>query len=523
MMNTAVIETATPVSHGKHLVPRDGEKKQLLDEVRKRRKKSTQPRSVIVVYGQQRGIGLSTFIEDIFLPALGEQYPTLPVAYLNVDEEALIDGVPIDDRYLGPAARGRLLIDLAYRLYPDLKSLPDDFIEAEEQWAEVAGALTGDVADEEARRRLYPVEERLVELFNKQIIPQLTAEAERRPVVIVMDSVEQLEFELTGWLQRSLQAPSTKPGRTLWIMASRAPIDCQPFFLRDRYYYLPLSPFNQAQIRDQAGRHSELASVLKDFGWGVPAANEELLKTIENIEQEEAHELNRNELVEKYGDRLARTIAEMLGQPGYLMDEEDQLRAAVDVLSPFRMFNISIATQLLPDLVQFHTEEPLARDPWDVIKELQGKWLAAWVESKNGYAIIEPLRSMIANVLRYLRPETFEKVHREAFALFSRWFHTVPERRRDYFIEAIYHRAVIELFIEKRPEREGTSAAVAALKGMVGDLATLYYRPQSDEQNREALEDLNNRIKNDEDLQDLFSAGDLEAILAGVRELPDEE
>ncbi len=494
---TTYSETA-PIN-GDPIVHREEEWQLILREIQKRRDHPVVPKSAIVLQGAV-GLGKSTFLRDTVLERLEQDYPGLPRTLIDFD----------NDTYTGRKGRGRLIIDLVRRLADSISEpMTEAFTEAAAMWEKAAQLPNSGRSTPLRERALFEAEEELVGLFNLEFIPALTSRRERRPVVILLDTVERLGRKDLEWLQSSLQEPTVRLGFVIWVMASRFTVKRLPFFLQKAYYTHPLQPFSEEQIKRQEPKHEAVAGVLREYGLGVPAATKVLAEQVEKIEEAEKRLLQPDELRTAHEDELVASLESLLALDDYLGSVDQTLRASVKILSPLRMFNAAAVAELLPGALENYLGNSVAVDSWDIIQQLQGAQIVAWDMAKSGYVIEEPLRQIIVRVFRGRHAQLFEQVHRQAYAIYKTWSENDAERRRDYLVERFFHAAFIAVQLEKSPD------VVIELRGLLFEARQRFYT-HGEQIDWIALNELKERILGDTDITTLLSQADLDEILVDL-------
>lgn len=477
-------------------VPRSTEAEFIKTEIHKRTREPIIARGVIQLTGSA-GIGKTTFIQDSLLPMLREEFPTLPWVSLDFDT----DNGHVNDRYECRRGRGHLLIDITTGLYGSIGApLPKDFSEAQNRWetaeAKWSGCKSGSPA---AEQELIDAEEELVGRFNLSAIPALIAPAERRPAVIILDTVEQVKDDFMGWIQSSLQGPTVQTGYVMWIMAGRFYVSARAFYLNRSYKQLPLAPFNERQIGQQLPDQADLAKELRRLSHGLPGAANRLAIAVREIEREQRRKLSDVELREQaIKQQLTGALDTYVKEKKLLGGLDGRANAAVRLLSVLRLFNYSILTQLLPGLLRSYLGPDVSADPEAIMQQLKESRLVDWHKERRAYVVEEPLRQILANLLQAGNLQIFDQINKEAFTLFNDWFRNVPEKRLDYLLEALFHRAVLDQLTTADPTAPPN---IAPLKALLTEAVNTFYTDKNDD----GLNELRERLSRDEDLMTMFT------------------
>jgi len=253
-----------------HIVHREEQWMMIDSEIRKRLTEPVLTKSVIAIFGTA-GIGKSTFLRETLITRLQEKYSSLPVSKIDFDKELA------DQRYDGKL-RGNILIDLIAGFEKSSnKSANIDSLKRKWETA---------ILKSSGKKKLEQIEFDLINAFTEYIL-LLSSKPGNHPVIIILDTIEQADREVVGWLQEKLQAQTTDSGYVLWLVAGRQPLECQPFFLRPRYHWLPFEPFKTQQIQSQIPEHPELATAVQKYSFGLPAATTKLVDVILKIEKEQ--------------------------------------------------------------------------------------------------------------------------------------------------------------------------------------------------------------------------------------------
>jgi hypothetical protein len=485
------IDTAMPSSASpRHIVHREDQWEIIDSEIRKRQSEPILPKSVIAMFGPA-GIGKSTFFKETLYPRLTIEHSTLPIAKIDFDKEF------VDEKY-DMHLRGNVLVDLILELEKTSgKSAEID--SRRRKWEKTASKTRG-------KKMLEKRENDLVEAF-LEFVSSLSLKGPKRPVIFMLDTVEQADRDVIGWIQEKLQAPTTDSGYVLWIMASRQPIDCQPFFLRPRYYWLPIEPFKEQQIQSQIPEHPELANAVQKLSFGLPAATSKIAEALFDIEKEQQRILRLPDLEEKQiKDRLILSLEDLLKLKHYFGGlENPYLGQALEILSPLRLFNIAIVTELLPKWLPEHFKsETIGADALYEIQKMVLTRLVSWDRSRRGYVFEEPLRRIVALILKHRQPERYVDIHRWAAEHYFDWSRSVEAKRLDYIVEALYHRLNV-LLAEK--DADLIQNLISLLKTMIEEVRS-----------KDELNELKEQLESDRDFNSLLGRLDMEKLLSPLRE-----
>lgn len=486
-------------------VPRSTEAEFIKTEISRRTHEPIVARGVIQLTGSA-GIGKTTFIKDSLLPLLREEFPTLPWISLDFDT----DNGHVNDRYDCRRGRGRLLIDITAGLYGSVGApLPTDFSEARDRWeAAEAGWSRCDPGSPVAEQKLIDAEEELVGRFNLSAIPALITPVERRPAVIILDTVEQVKDDFMGWIQSSLQGPTVQTGYVMWIMAGRFYVSARAFYLNRSYKQLPLAPFNDRQIGQQLPDQADLAKELRRLSHGLPGAADRLAIAVREIEQEKQRKLSDVELGEQaVKQQLTDALDTYVNEEKLLGRLDGRADAAVRLLSVLRLFNYSILTQLLPGFLRSYLGPDVSADPEAIMQQLKESRLVDWHKERRAYVVEEPLRQILANLLQAGNPQIFYRINEEAFTLFNDWFRNVQEKRLDYLLEALFHRAVLDRLTTADPT---APLNIALLKALLTEAVDTFYAGKD----ADGLNDLREQLKRDEDLMTMLAKEQQDEMLA---------
>lgn len=490
----------------KHIVHREQEWELIEAEIRRRRVSPLLPKSVIVLFGTG-GIGKTTFLDNTLIPRIKEKYPYLPWAKIDFDKEY------VDNRYDGVLGRGHLILDILSEITKHREaSVSKAFERANQNWETVKTNLESEtLLSEERQRSLSAAEEDLIKVFHNYL-GFLVEKENSRPPIIIMDTVEDADHDLLGWIQESLQTPSTDSGYVLWIMASRQPLDCQPFYLRPRYFWQHLRPFSEDEIRKQVPEHSDLASNIRKYSQGLPAATWEISSTLLRIEKRTRKKLKSDQL-EKYSSELILSLSDLLSLERYLggLKDDEALKEGLRILAPLRLFNVTIVAQLLPEILPNHYQRAtIGGEALSVIQKMVGTKLVSWDRARRGYVIEEPIRQIIALILENNQPDIYASIHRWAEERYAEWAMTVEAKRRDYIVERLYHKAIILLKLEK------TTNAVDHLTETLKQTVQNYYIHE-EKRDEEAIDELKQQLMSDQDFAEFLRPEEIEQILEALQ------
>ncbi len=475
----------------RHVVHREDQWDVIDSEIRKRISEPVLPKSVIALFGTA-GIGKSTFLRETLYPRIKERYSNLPLARIDFDKEYV-------DRRYDAELRGNILIDLIVEL-ERASSISAEIEGLKRKWEKARSKTTG-------RKKLVQLENDLIKAF-VEYVSSFSSKREKRPVIFVLDSVEQADRDVIGWFQEKIQAPTTDSGYVLWIMASRQPLDCQPFFLRPRYFWLPLEPFKEQQTRAQIPERPELVNAIQMISFGLPAATTRLAEVILEIEQENQKTLQPTDLEEtQVKERLILSLEDLLKLKHYFGQSENQyLSRALEILSPLRLFNVAVVTELLPKwLPEYFKPATIGADALYEIQKMVQTRLVSWDRSRRGYVFEEPLRQIVALVLMYRQPEKYIAIQHWAADRYREWAKNVEAKRLDYIVEALYHKLNV-LLLEKN--ENVTDHLLSILEPMVEGV-----------RGRDEVVELKEQLKSDREFKNLLNPGDMEKLLLPLNNL----
>ncbi len=484
-MSTPISPSQSYPAHLRHVVHREEQWEIIDSEIRKRQSQSTLPRSVIALFGTA-GIGKSTFLRETVYSRIIQNYPNLSLARIDFDKDF------VKQRF-DESLRGNILIDLIEELEKS-SGKSADIGAIKRKWEKASATTKG-------KKKLEQAEAALETAF-LDFVASLASKRAKRPVIFILDTVEQADRNVVGWIQERLQAPTTENGNVLWIMASRQPLDCQPFFLRPRYFWLPLEPFKEQQIQAQIPEHPELANAVKMFSFGLPAATTKLAEVILEIEKEKQRAIAPPDLEEKQvKERLILSLEDLLKLKHYFGQLENQyLSEALEILSPLRLFNVAVVTELLPKWLPKHFKPAtIGADALYEIQKMVQTRLVSWDRSRRGYVFEEPLRQIVSLILENRHPEKYIEIQRWAAERYLDWAKSVEAKRLDYIVEALYHRLNI-LVVEKDVDPVGKLASI--LETMIQGVEV-----------QDELNELREQIESDRDFVNLLNATELKRLL----------
>jgi len=483
------IETLTPFAKPpRHVVHREAEWKIIDSEITKRISEPFQSKSVIALYGTA-GIGKTTFLQETLSPRIKEKYSNLPFARIDFDKELV-------DRRYDVEQRGNILVDLALELEKS-SGLSSEGDSIRRRWEKAISKTTG-------RKKFEQIESELISNF-LEYVSFLSSKHGKRPIIFVLDSAEQADRDVVGWVQEKIQGPTTDSGFVIWIMASRQLLDCQPFFLRPRYFWLPLEPFTEQQTRAQIPEHPELVNSVQMFSFGLPAATTKLADAILEIEKENQKTLASPDLEERQvKERLILSLEDLLKLKHYFGQTENQyLSHALEILSPLRLFNVAVVTELLPKwLPESFKPATIGADALYEIQKMVQTRLVSWDRSRRGYVFEEPLRQIVALILKYRQPEQYIEIQKWAADRYRDWAKNVETKRLDYIVEALYHKLNV-LLIEK--DARPVDKLISALEKMVEGI-----------QGKDELNELKEQLESDRDFINLLNLEEMKRLLLSL-------
>lgn len=490
-MLTSIYTLASYPKTPRHVVHREDLWEIIDSEIGKRISEPILPKSVIALFGTA-GIGKSTFLQETLHPRIKEKYSNLPLAKIDFDKEFV-------DRRYDAELRGNILIDLILELEKS-SSVSVNIDDVKRKWEKAKTKPTG-------KKKLEQLGNDLITTF-VEYVSSLSSKRGKRPVIFILDSVEQADRDVIGWIQEKVQGPTTDSGYVLWIMASRQPLDCQPFFLRPRYHWLPLEPFKEQQTRAQIPKRPELVNAVQMFSFGLPAATTRLAEAILEIEKENQKTLEPPDLEEKQvKERLILSLEDLLKLKHYFGQSENQyLSQALEILSPLRLFNVAVVTELLPKwLPEYFKPATIGADALYEIQKMVQTRLVSWDRSRRGYVFEEPLRQIVALVLEYRQPEKYIAIQQWAAGRYREWASSVETKRLDYIVETLYHNLNV-LLLEKDDDPVGK--LVNALKEMIKDIHS-----------QDDLNELKEQLESDRDFKNLLNPGDMERLLSPLKNI----
>lgn len=476
------------------VVHREDEWKLVEAEIKRRQNGPVLPNSITAFFGTA-GIGKTTFILGTLVPRIQDYFPGSPLALIDFDK----DRSEVDKRYDEPHGRGHILLDLLTQLENHSDRFVPGLAKVRRSWGAAFTAVQQqpETADSDLSGSLAEMIENLTTLFS-EYVASLVLERERRPVIFIVDTAEEVSRELMGWIKGSLQTPTTDTGYVLWVMAGRQPVDCQPFFLRPRYQWHLLKPFEDKQIQKQVPDRADLAPVFKHFSYGLPEATSKLADTIFRIEQEEQRTLGPVELEEKHTNELILSLSDLLGYERYLGRLELSLRIGLRFLSPLRLFNVTIVAQLLPEMSSEHFKRAtIGAEALYVIQQMVRTKLVSWDRERRGYVIEEPIRKIVSLVLEHSQPDDYATIHQWAEKSYGEWAKNVEAKRLDYIIEALYHKTIILIRLEKAPD------VVTQLAARLEQMVQEYYVREAG-RDEEAIDELKQQLVSDQDFVELL-------------------
>jgi hypothetical protein len=293
-------------------------------------------------------------------------------------------------------------------------------------------------------------------------------------------------------------------------LASRQPLDCQPYFLRPRYLWHALQPFSPDQTKEQVGGKGELAPFIYRYTFGHPEATSWIFKAVKSLEEQQHRELGAAELEAEYTPYIVDRLNEELSQERYLGTVEEHLRAAIEELAPLRMFNVSVIAQLLPARLEAFRRPAIGADALAIIQEMARTRLVSWDRERRGYVIENPLRQILARLLEKDRPAEYAFVQQWAADEYRSWAENVPSKRLDAIVETLYHQALI------LKELKQVEDPVSELKVMLKEMIQ-HYDKQDNKWDEVNIDELWQQLHTDEDLESLLGMDGVEQLLAVLR------
>ncbi len=504
---TAIIDNyAAEPGHLPITIDRSDELEFIRQAVNRRRRRADLRLGVVVLHGST-GIGKSWFIANSLIPMLAEEFGELPRAVVDFDREQPKTG----DRYGCRPGRGRLIIDLVDRLYESAGRKPaHEFNEVRQRWQSARDNWAGCQAKtEQAEEALADAELDLIGQFNRRVIPDLTEEF-TQPVIVILDTVEEQDDKFIAWLQNSLQAPTTRYGSILWIMAGRFPIRAERYDLDQRYALRPLRLFTDEQIGRQLPGQRDLAESIRRLSHGLPGAAKRLAQEIGRRERELDGQLTEDDLLtDPERSRMVRALDDFVRGRRVLGRLNDVEMGALRLLSPLRLFNYTILDSFLldylPDLLGMRVEV----DPEGIIERLQQARLVTWDWRLRVYIAEKPLRAILEDILEQTHPTIYDTVLRRAADLFANWYETIAEKRTDYLIQALYHRAVVLFRLDDAPD------AFNQLRVMLAGAVATFYNGEG-AVTQDEVDGLRRALKADEELREMMSPAEFDELLSVV-------
>lgn len=486
----------------KPIVPRMKDLNLVRDEIGVRCRQRANSRNVIQFFGTE-GIGKTTFLVKSIIPLLSTDYPgELPWVSLDFDRDV------VNDRYDGKPGRGRIIIDIVQGLFKSIgEEPPGGFIRAQRTWEENVNRW-GDSS--ESSEDLRSSEEKLFNQFKMEIVPSLIERPGGFPMVIMLDTVEEIDSEKLKWIQNSLQYDTIATGRVLWVMAGRYQVKSDHYYLRRQYHHQKLDPFEVQEIRHQIRwfeSQADLAPVLCRFSHGLPAVANKMAEEIQQLDDRTHSALSINsfdnddawqELVPR-AKRYIEDNKKILGQ------QDDQLLTAIKMLSAFRMFNLSILLRFSERFAFNGWRIGLFVNPDTLHEQLTATKLVDWNKEQRAYAVEEPLRQILSDILCHENKSLFLQINELAFDIFSSWINVQDGRWRDYLIEAAYHKAVLATL---RDSDHNFSELRTLVKDSIANRQSDDAQKQSENRN-----ELRERLEHDQDFQALLSAGQFDELM----------
>jgi hypothetical protein len=329
-----------------------------------------------------------------------------------------------------------------------------------------------DAVEAKARREeRFPSPDQITRAAAAQGAAQLANACRSRQAVLLFDNMERTFVRLLRWLEADLIpalwkehfAPETK---LRLVFAGRYPTCWNEWFVKNRLFQLPLSPFDEVVVSTMLRSSASIAirtpltreqneHIVQRILWlsgGHPRAIRNLLQDLADqkfsvfLGDPDYFQQNRPELFDKHVFPVVKPI---------LRDLSDETRTVLDSLSVFRRFNVGVLKALL-DAEHPGAEKP----PHEVQGELQQAHLVQPLDvTQPLYSLDHVVRYILAERLEIHEPERHTRLHSLAATLYDNLIAGIggmpldSQFLRTYMLESLFHHAILAQLKRETPEQ----------------------------------------------------------------------
>lgn len=428
-----------------HIVPRNDEWNVLVEQLNKRHHASQTEGSIINFIGTF-GIGKTVLLQTILQDKIRTAYPDIPFSLidfqaLNADKSELdLETTAI-----------RVLDQLIHPIQNQCQLPANDFISARrdfdvylrqanvEETCNEAPPPTQQ-SDGEDESGIY--QKRLAVAF-VDYIQKVISQKVQQPVVLLLDSLDDVPAQSFTWLEREIIDPLTASGQVICVLASRQEVGWKLFDTRRRVKVSRLGLLNREETSEQVGEKlAELADEIFTLTYGLSGATRLIMDEISYIEDRDKIVFDQS-LFQQYRTYLIQHCLQEKFLDDYVFNKVSTgLQEMLSVLSPLRAFTVNIAAALFPRLMMHYSYQvrPNGIDTLSVIRDFIHTTLVIWDRVKQGYIIEAPIRQIMILILTTERPDVLLEIHRESAKIYSQFISLINrEQRKKYVVGWIYH------------------------------------------------------------------------------------
>lgn len=341
-----------------------------------------------------------------------------------------------------------------------------------------------------ALSRLDDLERQVIE----EAIGSLVEFSKERPLVLLVDEVQDIPPETRKWLETELVAKLAKNELFLLVLAGRRQWQWQDETLTRKVEAYELQPFTILEASELLKALSELPvddEVYKQMRWSIgghPYGLKVAMATLQKLAHQDAKERISAQDYGGYEEQIAKAVVEEVIYRFVMSEiEPGWWKEFCRLISPLRRFNAPLLESIRPEI-----ELPGLKNI-EILKRYRQvvSTLASWndlVKSDDlGYALHITVRRPLALHLRLQEPERFARINDLARKYYTELVRREKGSNARHVVEALYHHASS---LVTQPERMKPGDIVGELTKTLHDWIDLYY----DSYNPEELSEQESKV-----------------------------